>query len=74
MHRMLSLILALSATSLVTAQDGGLSGPIWGEGPTETGSGGSADAGTEPTTAQKVASPSSDSGGSTATKINGRTS
>jgi hypothetical protein len=61
-------------TSLVAAQDGGLSGPIWGEGPTETGSGGSADAGTEPATAQKVASPSSGSSGSTATKINGRTS
>ena len=74
MHRLLSLTLTLAMTSLVAAQDGGLSGPIWGEGPTETGSGGSADAGTEPATAQKVASPSSDSGGSSATKINGRTS
>lgn len=74
MHRLLSLTLILAMSSLVAAQDGGLSGPIWGEGPTETGSGGSADAGTEPATAQKVASPSSDSSGSTATKINGRTS
>ncbi|MFM1882068.1 MAG: hypothetical protein RJA05_477, partial [Planctomycetota bacterium] len=74
MHRLLSLTLTLAMSSLVAAQDGGLSGPIWGEGPTETGSGGSADAGTEPATAQKVASPSSDSSGSTATKINGRTS
>lgn len=74
MNRLLSLIIALCMTPLAAGQDGGLSGPIWGEGPSETGSGGSADAGTEPSTAQKVASPSADSGGSTATKINGRTS
>ncbi|MEY4833628.1 MAG: hypothetical protein RL527_1841, partial [Planctomycetota bacterium] len=44
MHRLLSLTIALSLTMTAAAQDGGLSGPIWGEGPTETGSGGSADA------------------------------
>ncbi len=74
MHQLLSLIVALSVSSAVFAQDGGLSGPTWDEGPSETGSGGSADAGTDAATAQKVASPSADSGGSTATKINGRTS
>jgi hypothetical protein len=71
---MLSLIFALSISSAVFAQDGGLSGPFWGEGPTETGSGGSGDAGTNAGTAQKVASPSAGSGGSIATKIIGRTS
>ena len=55
MRPLLPLVISLSITALACAQDGGLSGPIWGEGPTETGSGGSADAGTEPSTSQKVA-------------------
>ena len=74
MRPLLPLVISLSVTALACAQDGGLSGPIWGEGPTETGSGGSADAGTEPSTSQKVASPTAGSSGSTATKITGRTS
>jgi len=73
-YRTLPLIVAFFVTSAVIAQDGGLSGPIWGEGPESTGSGGSGDAGNDAKTAQQIAAPSAGSSGTTATKVSGRTS
>ncbi|MEY4183412.1 MAG: hypothetical protein RLZZ217_2038 [Planctomycetota bacterium] len=67
------LIVMLLCALPALAQDGELAGPIWGEGPEENGTGGSKDAGASVETAQEVASPLAGAGGSTLTRISGRT-
>lgn len=64
------------AAATAFAQDGGLAGPIWEEGPTTgggSGSQGSKDAGAQVNDAQSVSSPSASNSGSALTQVKGKT-
>jgi hypothetical protein len=63
----------ISAAPAAALRDGELAGPIWGEGPESTGTGGTKDAGASVETSQQVASPLAPASGSTLTRISGRT-
>ncbi len=71
---LISLCLMCALSCPVSAQDGGLAGPIWGEGPEENGAGGSKDAGASVETSQEVSSALPSSSGGTLTQVRGKTS